>query len=277
MFRIGEFALIAQVSGRLLRYYDRIGLLHPALTDDETGYRYYSAKQLPRLNRILALKELGLSLDQIAKMVDDEISPQDMRGMLIMKKAQVEQALAAEQIRLQQIESRIAQIDDAGRLKDYDVVVKSVPALPYLAVRQLCADMDEAIALLQNVVKAVTASMRGGWQNLIVQAHTDFDGDEMDIDVGFSLAKPTNRRITLPGGAHMEMTQLPSAAAMATVVRSGPNYQAHQAFGSLSTWLEANNYRLDGLCREMFLELPFADPAQTDPVIEIQFPVRKTA
>lgn len=275
MFRIGEFALIAQVSGRLLRYYDRLGLLHPALTDEETGYRYYSAKQLPRLNRILALKELGLSLDQIAKMIDDDISPQEMRGMLMMKKAQVEQTLAEEQTRLQQIESRISQIDDAGGLTDYDVVVKSVPALPYLSVRQLCADMEEAVALLQNVVKAVTSEMRGGWENLIVQAHTDFDGDEMDIDAGFSLAKPTNRKIGLPGGAVMAMSQLPAAGEMATVVRSGPNYQAHQAFGSLSTWLEANNYRLDGLCREMFLELPFADPSQPDPVIEIQFPVRR--
>ena len=53
MFRIGEFSKIAQVSGRLLRYYDEIGLLIPESIDPETGYRYYSARQLPRLNRIL--------------------------------------------------------------------------------------------------------------------------------------------------------------------------------------------------------------------------------
>src|SRR5581483_10239178 len=59
MFRIGEFSKIARVSGRLLRYYDEIGLLSPQSIDPETGYRYYSARQLPRLNRILVLKELG--------------------------------------------------------------------------------------------------------------------------------------------------------------------------------------------------------------------------
>lgn len=64
MFRIGEFSKIAQVSGRLLRYYDKIDLLSPEHTDPQTGYRYYSAKQLPRLNQILALKDLGLSLEQ---------------------------------------------------------------------------------------------------------------------------------------------------------------------------------------------------------------------
>ena len=62
MFRIGEFAQIAQVSGRQLRFYDQLGLLPPAHIDPQTGYRYYSIRQLPRLNSILALKELGLSL-----------------------------------------------------------------------------------------------------------------------------------------------------------------------------------------------------------------------
>lgn len=74
MFRIGEFSKIAQVPGSLLRYYDQIGLLKPAHIDQWTGYRYYSAKQLPRLHRILALKELGLTLDQITRLVDEEVS-----------------------------------------------------------------------------------------------------------------------------------------------------------------------------------------------------------
>ena len=48
MFRIGEFAQIAQVSGRQLRFYDQLGLLQPARVDQQTGYRYYSIRQLPR-------------------------------------------------------------------------------------------------------------------------------------------------------------------------------------------------------------------------------------
>ena len=90
MFRIGEFSQIARVSGRLLRYYDSIGLLRPQRIDPETGYRYYSAGQLERLNRILALKELGLSLDQVARMLDDKISAAEIRGMLALKKAELE-------------------------------------------------------------------------------------------------------------------------------------------------------------------------------------------
>ena len=91
MFRIGDFSKIAQVSGRLLRYYDEIGLLSPEFTDPESGYRYYSARQLPRLNRILALKDLGLSLEQIARMLTRGTSTAEIREMLALRKAHIEQ------------------------------------------------------------------------------------------------------------------------------------------------------------------------------------------
>jgi DNA-binding transcriptional MerR regulator len=64
MFSIGEFARLGTVSVRALRHDDEIGLLRPAKVDPETGYRGYSADQLGRLNRIVALKELGL-FDQL--------------------------------------------------------------------------------------------------------------------------------------------------------------------------------------------------------------------
>jgi len=84
MFRIGEFSKLSQVTVKALRYYDEIGLLKPAKVDPFTGYRYYSADQLPRLNRILALKDLGLSLAQISRLLDGDLPPAQIRGMLRM-------------------------------------------------------------------------------------------------------------------------------------------------------------------------------------------------
>ena len=82
MFLIGEFARIGQVSTAQLRRYDRMGLLQPQKVDSMTGYRYYSATQLPQLNRILALKELGLTLEQIGRALNENISSEELRGML---------------------------------------------------------------------------------------------------------------------------------------------------------------------------------------------------
>src|SRR6201993_341766 len=118
MFRIGEFSKIAQVSGRLLRYYDEIGLLIPESIDPETGYRYYSARQLPQLNRILVLKELGLSLEQIARLLDQETSVDEIRGMLNLRKAQIAQSVEEESKRLRFVETRLQQIDTHGQMRE---------------------------------------------------------------------------------------------------------------------------------------------------------------
>ena len=87
MFRIGDFSRVARVSCRLLRYYDELGLLKPMRVEAGTGYRYYSAAQLPRLNRILVLKDLGLSLEQIRPIVDGDVSAGELRGRLLMRRA----------------------------------------------------------------------------------------------------------------------------------------------------------------------------------------------
>src|SRR5215475_5609414 len=107
MFRIGDFSKIAQVSGRLLRYYDEIGLLSPEYSDPQTGYRYYSAEQLPRLNRILVLKELGVGLEQIARLLGQDTSSDEMRGMLLLRKTQIVQAMQDDLAQLHLVEARL--------------------------------------------------------------------------------------------------------------------------------------------------------------------------
>lgn len=271
MFRIGEFAQIAQVSGRLLRYYDRIGLLGPAHADPATGYRYYSARQLPRLNRILALKELGLSLEQIAGLVDEEIAAERLRDMLTVKKAEVEQSLAAEAARLRQIESRIRQIDVDGVLAAHDVVVKSVPARPWLSLRRTVEDMDEAVALVGGLARAAAPRLKG-WENLTVLSHSGFDAAGLDLQAGFTLARPQPAP-RLPDGLALQPDELPAVDEMATLVRSGPPHEAHLAFGALGLWMEGHGYAIAGPCREVFLELP--DPASGALVLEIQYPVSR--
>lgn len=273
MFRIGEFSQIARVSGRLLRYYDSIGLLRPERIDPQTGYRYYTASQLPRLNRILALKDLGLSLDQIAKLIDEKISTDEIRGMFMLKKAEIEQSLNAEAARLRHIESRLRQIEQQGSLADYDVVIKSAPAHPFLSARTTFACMDDAIAMLRDVAHTVSAQIPAPErEKLIVVAHSDFDDAHLDLEIGFSLAQPIERRLVLSNQLPMVMRELPAMHCAATIVRSGPDYESHLATGALGIWMEANGYCIDGPCREVFLEVPFQKSEQ-QPVVEIQFPV----
>ena len=278
MFRIGEFSQIARVSGRLLRYYDSIGLLRPQHIDAQTGYRYYSAGQLQQLNRILALKELGLSLDQVARMLDERVSAAEIRGMLTLKKAELEQSLAEEAARLRHIESRLVQIEQQGSLGDYDVVLKSASAAPLLSTRAIYPKFDDAIAALREIAQAVRAQVAAAArENIVVIAHSDFDDEDLDLEIGVTLNRQINKPVRLPSRSELALTELPASGTLATIVRTGPLYQSHLAFGKLGLWMEANSYQIAGPCREVFLDMPFQSLGQGDPAVEIQFPVTKAA
>ena len=86
-----------------MRYYDEVGLFHSAKVDDFTGYHYYSFDQLSHLHRILALKDLGFSLEQIGRLLDENITAEQLRGVLKLRKMEIEQRVSEEQERLARV------------------------------------------------------------------------------------------------------------------------------------------------------------------------------
>jgi DNA-binding transcriptional MerR regulator len=129
MFGVGAFGRLAQVSVRTLHYYDQQGLLRPAKIDPGTGYRWYAADQLHRLNRILALRDLGLSLAEIRRVLDDDVTLDELRGMLRLRRAEAQDRMTLEAARLARVEARLRQIELENRVDDYDVVVKPLERL----------------------------------------------------------------------------------------------------------------------------------------------------
>ena len=93
MLKVGDFSQLGQVSVRTLHHYDERGLLKPVKIDSLSNYRFYLLDRLPRLNRILAPRDLGLSLDQISGLVEDELLPDQLRGILKMRRSEIEQQL----------------------------------------------------------------------------------------------------------------------------------------------------------------------------------------
>ncbi len=274
MFRIGEFSKIAQVSGRLLRYYDELGLLKPVRIDRETGYRYYSAKQIPQLNRILALKELGLTLEQIARLLEGQISTDEIRGMLIMRKAQIEQTVREELMRFRYIESRIEQIDRDGALRDYAVVLKSVPAQRFIGLRENATSLMACRTSAQEMNRLLTSrvSSKALGNFVFVLQSEMWDIDNFDVDIGFILNHDIGDALVLSSGASLSIRELPAVETMATTTRVGWGELGHGSYAAIGLWAEANGYRFAGAPREVFLQ--FSPPGHEDETIaEIQIPV----
>jgi len=122
MLKIGDFARKANVTVKTLRFYASEGLLSPVYIDRYNGYRYYTRDQLPTLHRILALKDLGFSLAQIRQLLRDTVTPEELRGMLRMKQAELQQSVKRETQRLEHVEQRLALIEREGAITLADIV-----------------------------------------------------------------------------------------------------------------------------------------------------------
>src|SRR5215211_6522227 len=129
MLSIGDFARHGRVSVRMLRHYDTIGLLQPAYVDRLTGYRFYEAQQLSRLNRIVALKGLGFTLQQVRSILDDEVSVEELRGMLRLRQAELQSQIATDTARLAQVEARLQIIEREGTMPADEVQIKPIPGV----------------------------------------------------------------------------------------------------------------------------------------------------
>src|SRR6266849_2937978 len=143
MLKIRDFARLAEVSMTTLRYYDEIGLLKPIYVDPETGYRFYTMDQLPHLHRILAFKELGLGLTQIAEILDEGVSPLALQGMLRLRQAQLQQQIQAEQEQLVRVEARLRSLEQGSSLLVYEVVLKAVRPITGVSLHPTTGDLAD--------------------------------------------------------------------------------------------------------------------------------------
>ena len=272
MFRIGEFSRIARVSARLLRYYDELGLLKPGVVDAATGYRYYTSSQLQRLNRILVLRDLGLSLEQIGGVIDQDASADRLRAMLELRRADAERTLAEESARLRQIETRIAQLDSGEGVDD--VLMRAEPARRIVAVRDTVGSFVEARQIIGELARTLPKRMpRESLGSIIGIAHSaEFEPDAIDVELGFVWTGEHPPALQQVGHRPLHLRELPAVAHMATCVRVGLPEHAHLITGKIGRYVESNGYRLSGPSREVFLRPPRPDHME-ESVVEMQFPV----
>lgn len=279
MFRIGEFSRFGRVTVKMLRHYDDLGLLRPARVDPDTGYRYYAADQLPRLNRIVALKELGFRLEQIGMMLDGDLSDEQMRGMLKLRRAELEQELADAAARLAQVDGRLAQLERAGS-PPTEVVVRSVPPQQVAAIRQSVNVDDDVITALFEELEAYVSRhrARAALPPLMIYHDAEYSDAAEDIEVMVPLDGPVS-----PDG-RVTVRELPGHETMACLVHTGGYDGLASAFSVLLRWIEGHDYAVDGPTREVYLRfgaeqlgytLPDGYLAESDEeyVTELQVPV----
>ncbi|HCT80522.1 MAG TPA: MerR family transcriptional regulator [Micromonosporaceae bacterium] len=259
MFTIGDFARLGRVSVRMLRHYDAIGLLRPARVDGTSGYRFYGADQLARLNRIVALKDLGFTLQQVQVILDEKVDVSELRGMLRLRRAQLEDQVAADLARLAGVAARLRLIESEGHMITHEVVLKSVaavrvasrsgiaasyapehigPALTPL-YPELCEGLERARVKIAGPGIAYYDNVPGG-------------GDAVQVHAAFPVsAEPS-------AGYDFDVVDLPAIESAATLIHHGSMDGVDETYQALARWIDENGYRTTGsaFAREVYLDCP---------------------
>ena len=273
MLKIRDFSRLAEVSMTTLRYYDEIGLLKPTHVDTETGYRFYTMDQLPYLHRILAFKELGLGLTQIAEILDEGISPEALQGMLRLRQAQIQQKIQAEQEQLARIEARLRFVEQGSSLLAYEVVLKAVKPITGVALHPTMTDVANQahwIDLIDTLLKrngvkpidhllVIHSEGEDGYTPHSVEIVAPVDGRDATILIARSEGRLTH-------------CELPAVPHMASTIHRGRPALVLSAYQALGTWIENNAYTIIGPRRKVCLH---RGDNLDDTLTEIQFPVEK--
>jgi DNA-binding transcriptional MerR regulator len=261
MYRIGDFARLGHVSVKTLRFYDEIGVLRPAWTDPQSGYRYYLAAQVADLNRILAFKDLGLSLGEVVAISKGEVAAERLRELLLAKRAEAERTLVDARSRLDRIDASLERLDLDEAPPCYSVVIKQLAPRLVVSVRDEVPSFDHLVELFDEVDHHTRRHRVRGAQGALYHGCS---GAALDCEALAFVGE------AVPETDRVRLYELP-AVEVASVVHAGPVTGAAGAYDALSTWVAANGLELAGTCLELYLGGRFTD---AESVIEIQFPLR---
>lgn len=272
MLTIGEYSRLVQIPAKTLRYYDEIGLFKPSQVDPVTGYRYYSVEQLPDLYRILSLKELGLTLNQIRALLDNKITPEQMRGILRLKEIQLKETIEKEQKRLVYVEQKIEQLEAFHVDTHYDVILKQVPQMRIALARDIAPQKSALGSTLRVLFRRVQHFLIEN--NIAPISHgftLYFDDEYRDTQIDVGAAFPID--VNVEGTKLVTISTL-EAQTMASVIHTGELEKMEDAYIALMAWIESNGYQIMHASREIALQYaPNGKPENY--VTEIQFPVSK--
>lgn len=267
MLKIGEFSSLAHVSIRTLRHYD-IGILPPGYVDPESGYRYYSVSQLPRLHRIIVLRDLGFPLDRICEALNTGITAEGLRGMLLLRRIEQENQIRDEMDRLSRLKAMLNLIEQEGRMTT-DVVLKEVEQQWIASLRQKIPEY-RSIGILFGKLYGLLGPLAGEGKGIALLHDVEFQDQEVDAEAGICMTHPAS--VNAPARCY----QLP-AVVVAAVVHHGAFNRIVSAYDALLRWIESNGYHPCGSTRDFFLHVgvPVSRDDESN-VTEIQVPVEKS-
>lgn len=270
LYRIGLFSKINRITPKTLRHYDEIGLLKPDCVDHLTGYRFYSSRQLPRLHRILALRQLGLGLKEIKEIVE---SPEAVREALKIREEESARRIREEREKLSRIRSWLDRLD-RGEPEEYAGVVRSLPGAVVASMRVKAASYDDFFSLVPPMGREM--ERQGAVCSEPASCFTIFhDGEykeeEIDAEICEAVLRPCE------DSAMVRYKTLPAVTEALCVLHRGPYSAIRGAYAFAYRWIDENPYRPAGLPRESYIDGIWNKEDPREWLTELQIPLESAA
>jgi effector-binding domain-containing protein len=226
--------------------------------------------QLRTIHRIVALKDLGLSLEQVARVLEHDLSSAELRGMLRLAKIELEGRIHELQARVGRVEHRLKHLEKEDTMQQ-DVVVKSVEPLRILSARETSsAFWKDIFWRLHTEVRQQADRAQVKVSGPLMAVYHE-DPEDPNVDCDFEVALPIEG--TTPDTEGIQIRTLPAVAMMATTLHYGSFDQIYPVYDVIIEWIYANGYTIDGPYRTIHHAwAPDADPATY--ITEIQFPIK---
>lgn len=270
MFKIGDFSRLTRVSVRMLRHYDEIGLLKPQSIDDFTGYRFYSADQIPRVNRIFVLKEMGFSLSEICGLMEKDMDSKQLLSLLQNRKREISSAIKKENEKLLRVETLIRFIDKDDLNMKYEIALKDIPAYKVVSLRDIISAYH-AEGKLWEELQAFADKNNLKCSAPCYAIYHDHGYKESDVDVEVTMCVSES----IAGTGRIKARELEAVLEMAVVMHQGPFEEMTAAYHAMGVWMEANGYEMNGPTRAIYHKGPWCEQSPENYLTEIQAPVTK--
>ncbi len=206
MYKIGELSRLCRLPVKTLRYYDDIGLLKPDVVDPFTGYRYYTAARLGDCLRILTLKELGFTLDEIRL----HLETGDTAVLVEQKQAELTALMEQTAEKLRRLE-KLKTMTTEGEHVMYPMMLLSSEPVRILCRRLLYETKEEAYGEMEAIYNELPAWVRGK-RRILVNYETAFREKNFDLAPGVEIVGK------VPEGIFGQVKVLDFSSELATLV-----------------------------------------------------------
>ncbi len=268
MYKIGLFSKISKTTIKTLRYYDEVGLLKPAMIDEDNGYRYYTTDQLTKLHDIMALRQLGFSVDECIKI----IRGRKVDEVLEDRKTEIETNLIELQDRLDRLNHYISEIKE-GRKMNYSPVIKQTPECIIYSKRMIVPNYDSYFQIIPKIGEEVTATnpdLKCAIPEYCFIIYHDGEYKDKDIDVEYCEAVDQFGKDT----DSIKFRKIPSLTVV-SVMHKGAYSGLREAYAYAFRWIDDNNYTITDNPRESYIDGIWNKDNEEDWLTELQIPVVK--